>query len=173
MSDDVLPATAEAGSAADAPAAGAPATARRLALTASMARLGRLLVTIALLVLGGAIGVMAFQAREAPGTAPAAGDPATAGIAAPAVVLELADAMAANDTDRIRAAVPGDPYGLLTKEMGNWSFGEVTGVDALATYQDEGRTATELVVHGRTSSGSPLLINLIVHVEGGVIVNFR
>jgi hypothetical protein len=146
---------------------------RRLALVAGLGHLARFAITVALLAAGVALGVATFQSRQVVATPAVPGGPDTAGIPAPAIVQELANALAANDSDRIRAAVPGSPYGLLTNEMGDWSFSAVTGVVTLGTYQDESRTATELIIRGRTADGSAVLTNLIVHAEDGLIVNFR
>ncbi len=146
---------------------------RRLVEAAGLLRIGRIAATVLLLGAGVALGVSAFRASQPVAAPPVAGDPVTAGIDAPAVVDELASALAANDTDRIRAAVPGSPYELLTREIETWSFSDVTSVDTLSTLRDDTRTATELVVHGRNASGGPVLINLIVHVDDNLIVTFR
>jgi hypothetical protein len=146
---------------------------RRLAMMAGLGHLARFVLTVALLAGGVALGVAAFQSRQVVATPAVPGGPDTAGIPAPAIVQELANALASNDSDRIRAAVPGSPYGLLTNEMGDWSFSAVTSVVTLGTYQDESRTATELIIRGRTADGSAVLTNLIVHAEDGLFVNFR
>ena len=164
MSDEILPVP---------PVVSAEPRRRRIGLAVDIARVARFVVAIALLAGGAALGASSFQARQAREPIAVSGDPATAGIATPAVVQEFRDALASNDTDRVRAAVPGEPYEQLTREMGTWSFSHVTVVETLATYQDEGRTATELVIRGRNVEGNPVLINLIVHAESGVITMFR
>lgn len=146
---------------------------RRPALVAGLLRVLRLVVGVGLLVAGIAVGATLYQSTVVAPAAPPAGDPAVDGVEAPSVVHELAGALAANDSDRIRAAVPGEPYELLTNEMGNWSFDDVESVVVLGTFRDDTRTATALIVRGRNSDGSPILINLIVHTEDGVVVNIR
>ena len=50
----------------------------------------------------------------------------------------------------------------------------VTSVETLATMQDGPRSATEIIITGRTAStGVPLVFNLVVHVTDNQIVNFR
>lgn len=164
MSDETLPVP---------PVVSAGPHRRRIGLAVDITRLARIVIAIALLAGGAALGAASFQAQQARQPITVTGDPATAGFAAPAVVQEFRDALASNDTDQVRAAVPGDPFEQLTKEMGTWSFSHITAVETLATYQDEGRTATELVIRGRNAEGGSILINLIVHAENGVITMFR
>jgi hypothetical protein len=167
-----LAAAATTTAAATAPRRRLPAL-RRPALAAGLLRLARFAVTIVLLVGGIAFGAASYQASLPVPTVRPPGDPVTAGVEAPSAVRELAGAIAANDPDRIRAALPGEPYELLTNEMGNWSFDEVESVVLLGTVAEDELTATELIVRGRNTDGNPLLINLIVHTEGGVVVNIR
>ena len=120
---------------------------------------------------GVALGVAAYQrTRPAP---PLIGDLSTGGVVAPPVVKELTDALAKNDSDSLRSAVSGDPYRLLAGEMQSWNMQGVTSVETLATMQDGPRSATEIVITGRSADGAPVVFNLVVHVTDNQIVNFR
>ena len=114
---------------------------------------------------------LAFDRSQPP--APTVGDPSTGGVAAPAVVRELADALATNNSDSLRSAVSGDPYRLLAGEIQSWNMQGVTSVETLATMQDGPRSVTEIIITGRTAAGDPLVFNLVVHVTDNQIVNFR
>jgi hypothetical protein len=125
----------------------------------------------ALFALGLALGIAAFTASQP--LAPPVGDPATGGIATPAVVRELTAALASNDADSLRSTVTGDPYRLLAGELQSWNMQGVTAVETLATMQDGTRTATEIVITGKGTDGQPIVFNLVVHVDGNSITSFR
>ena len=144
---------------------------RRLRIKGWMFRLASFVVVFSLFILGIGIGMAAFdRSQTAP---PALGDPATGGVAAPAVVAELASALAANDADSLRSAVSSGPYRLLTGELQRWDMQGVTSVETLATMLDGTRSATEIIVTGRTTDGNVVVFNLVVHVDDSQIVNFR
>jgi len=144
---------------------------RRLAVPMAVARIASLVIGIALFVGGVALGVAWFQSnQEAPVEV---ADPATVGVATPAVVREFIVALESNDSDALRSAVAGDPYRLLAGEMQKWGFQEVTSVETLATTIDGSRSATEIVMRGRDTAAAPIIINLIVHTEGNAITDFR
>ncbi len=157
------------GGVATAPAAEGPR--RRTRIRSWGIRLATLLVTLALFAGGLALGAAAFQRSQPP--PPNVGDPSTGGVTAPAVVKELTDALATNNSDSLRSAVSGDPYRLLAGEMQSWNMQGVTSVQTLATMQDGPRSVTEIVITGRTAAGDPLVFNLVVHVTDNQIVNFR
>ena len=144
---------------------------RRLVALAGLGRLVRFIVMVALLVAGVALGSASFQRSQPP--APVAGDPVTAGVAPPAIVQEFVTALASNDPDAIRSAVPTDPYKLLAAELQRWDFATVTSVQTLSTFADGPRSSTAIVLIGHTSGGNPVSINLIVHADAGKIVSFR
>jgi hypothetical protein len=139
---------------------------------AGLGRFARLTVMIAVFAGGVAYGYTSFQSNQPVVTAPV-GDPVTAGVQPPLVVMEAIAAIASNDADRIRSAVPGDPYKLLTSELQRWDFQEVTSVETLSTFVDGTRSSTEIVIVGRATTGNPININLVVHAQGGQIVSFR
>ena len=144
---------------------------RRLVALAGLGRLVRFIVMVTLLVAGVALGSASFQRSQPP--APVAGDPVTAGVAPPAIVQEFVTALASNDPDAIRSAVPTDPYKLLAAELQRWDFATVTSVQTLSTFADGPRSSTAIVLIGHTSGGNPVSINLIVHADAGKIVSFR
>jgi hypothetical protein len=144
---------------------------RRARATGVIARLAMVLLTIGLFAAGAAIGVAAYERMQPP--APVVGDAQTGGVATPNVVKELTAALASNDADALRSAVSGDPYRLLAGELQSWNMQGVTSVETLATMQDGPRTATEIIINGRTESGTPIIFNLVVHVANNQIVTFR
>ena len=144
---------------------------RRARIRSWAVRLATLLIALALFAGGLALGALAFDRSQPP--PPNVGDPSTGGVAAPAVVRELADALATNNSDSLRSAVSGDPYRLLAGEMQSWNMQGVTSVETLATMQDGPRSVTEIIITGRTAAGDPLVFNLVVHVTDNQIVNFR
>jgi hypothetical protein len=158
-------------SATDAPAEG-PKPRRRLVMPTTLAWVLRMVIGTALFVGGIALGVAVFQGNQQP-PAQLDADPATVGIATPAVVREFVIALESNDADALRSAVAGDPYRLLAGEMQKWGFQEVTSVETLATTLNGARSATEIVMRGRDTAAAPIIINLIVHTEGTAITDFR
>jgi hypothetical protein len=165
----------EANAAIAAAQAGAPAEVtthpRRDAMARGLKRFLAFAFTVALLVGGVAIGYNRYLATQ-PVVQPV-GDPVTSGVQPTAAVQELVAALATNDADAIRSAVPEDPYKLLTNEMERWSFGEVAAVETLSTYVDGPRTSTAVILRGTSTDGSPVAINLVVQTLDGAIVSFR
>jgi hypothetical protein len=145
---------------------------RRLAMPTNVAWLLRMVIGTALFVGGVALGVAVFQGNQEP-AATLDADPATVGVATPAVVREFVIALESNDSDALRSAVAGDPYRLIAGEMQKWGFQEVTSVETLATTLNGSRSATEIVMRGRDTAAAPIIINLIVHTEGTAITDFR
>lgn len=148
-----------------------PVHTRRRRIRGWMFRLVTSLFALALFVGGVAIGATAYQRIQPP--PPVVGDPSTSSVQTPPVVKELADALASNDADSLRSAVSGDPYRLLTGELQSWQMQGVTSVETLATMQDGPRSATEIIITGRSMSGDPRVFNLVVHVNDNQIVDFR
>ena len=144
---------------------------RRIRIRSWAVRLATLGVTVVLFAGGVALGGLAFDRSQPP--APTVGDPSTGGVEAPAVVKELTDALATNNSDSLRSAVSGDPYRLLVGEIQSWNMQGVTSVETLATMRDGPRSVTEIIIKGRTAAGDPLVFNLVVHVTDNQIVNFR
>jgi hypothetical protein len=144
---------------------------RRRVPAKGLMRLMSLVIGLVLLAAGVGLGRYVFEATR-PEAAPV-GDPATGNVPTPAIVEELVTALASNDADSLRSAVPADPYRLLAGELQSWNVQGVTSVETLATMQDGDRTATEIVIIGRGTDGQPITFNLIVHVTSNQIVNFR
>lgn len=154
-----------------APEAAAPVRHRRAVLLVVLRRLVGLALSVAFLAGGVALGVQAYLGAQPP---PAVvGDPATQGVPTPGAVEELAQAIARDDADAVRAALAPQIFDIYAGELQRWSFGTVTEVETLATYQDGPRAATALVLHGRTSERNPVAVHLIVLTENGQIVSLR
>ena len=144
---------------------------RRVVVLAGLRRLVGSAFTVALLAGGVSLGYTAFLNSQP--VTPAVADPATTDVDAPPAVAELTAALVSNDADKVRAAVQGDPYRLLTGEMQRWDFQEVSSVETLSTVVDEGRTSTQLIIVGKATDGTPVTVNLIVQTQDGAIVSFR
>lgn len=153
------------------PQAAAPGLGRRARLALGAWRIARPLMSLGLLVVGIALGAALFGAVQPKDPVVVAGNPGT--VAPPAAVQEFISALAANNSDAVRAAVPPDPYRLLAGELTARSYQEITSVDTLGTVMDGTRSATEIIIHGTASGGQNIVVNLVVHADNGVIVNFR
>ncbi len=149
----------------------APPARRRRRLALGMWRIARPLLSLGLLVIGIALGVTTFGAVQPKDPTVLADSPSA--VQPPAAVLEFITALAANNPDALRAAVPADPYRLLAGELQMRGYQEISSVDTLGTILDGDRSATEIVIHGSAGGGQGLVINLVVHAQNGVIVNFR
>jgi hypothetical protein len=145
---------------------------RGLAVVAGVGRLLRFALVVALFALGVAFGNQAFLNSQSAATRSAA-DPATAGKQPAPVVREFIAAVGTNDADRIRSAVPAEPYKLFTSEIERWKFQQVTSVETLATYEDAPRAATAFVMLGLDTNGNPIAMDLIVETQDGNIVGFK
>ena len=149
----------------------APPASRRRRLALGMWRIVRPLLSLGLLVIGIALGVTTFGAVQPKDPTVLADSPSS--VQPPAVVREFVTALAANNPDALRAAVPADPYRLLAGELQMRGYQEITSVDTLGTILDGDRSATEIVIHGSAGGGQGIVVNLVVHAQNGVIVNFR
>lgn len=148
-----------------------PARTRRRRLRGWLSKLATSMFALALFAGGMALGVMTYQRTQPPPQV--VGDPSTGGVPTPPVVKELAAALASNDADSLRSAVPADPYRLLTGELQSWQIQGVTSVETLATMQDGPRSATEIIITGKAPNGDARVFNLVVHVNDNQIVDFR
>jgi hypothetical protein len=155
----------------DAPPAASTVVGRRRRLGLGMWRLGRVLMSVGLLIVGIVLGATIFNAVQPKDPAIVAGVPST--VPPPAAVQEFITALNADNSDAVRAAVPPDPYRLLAGELDARSYQEITSVDTLGTLIDGDKSATAIIIHGTATSGQELTINLVVHAENGVIVTFR
>jgi hypothetical protein len=162
---DVVPVLAIADPAAP------PKVSRRRRLAVGTWRVLRPILSLGLLVLGIVIGANVYAAAQPKDPAVIANAPSS--VQPPAAVREFISALAANNPDALRASVPADPYRLLAGELQTRGYQEVTSVDTLGTIMDGERSATEIVIHGSATGGQGLVVNLVVHADNGVIVNFR
>jgi hypothetical protein len=154
-----------------APGTSVPARRRRAVLAVVLRRLVGFAVAIALLMGGVALGYQAFLGAQPP--PPVVGDPATEGVPTPGAVAELVQAITRDDADAVRAALPQAVFDLYAGELQRWSVATVTAVETLATYEDGPRSATALVLHGRTAERNPVAVHLIVLTQDGQIVSLR
>jgi hypothetical protein len=148
-----------------------PKASRRRRIAVGTWRVLRPILSLGLLVLGIVIGANVYSAVQPKDPAVIANAPSS--VQPPAAVREFITALAANNPDALRASVPADPYRLLAGELETRGYQEVTSVDTLGTIMDGERSATEIVIHGSASGGQGLVVNLVVHADNGVIVNFR
>lgn len=156
---------------ADVPPVEAPTTSRRTRLALGFWRGARPLMSLGLLLIGIALGAALFGMVQPKDPAIVADSPVT--VPPPAAVQEFITALAANNPDAVRAAVPPDPYRLLAGELTARSYQEITSVDTLGTILDGDESATEIIIHGSGSGGQNVVINLVVHATNGVIMSFR
>jgi len=145
---------------------------RGLALVAGIGRLLRFALVVALFVLGVILGNQAFLNSQSAATRSVA-DPSAAGKQPAPVVREFIAAVGTNDADRIRSAVPAEPYKLFTSEIERWKFQQMTSVETLSTYEDGPRAATAFVMLGLDTNGNPIAMDLIVETQDGNIVGFK
>lgn len=163
---------AAAAPAADATPLMSRARRRGLAVVAGLTRVLRFAFVVALFAVGVALGYQSFLNQQQVTAAPGP-DPATAGNQPAPVIRELIAAVGTNDADRIRAAMPSEPYKLFTSEMQRWEFKEVTSVETLATFEDGPRTATSFVMVGRDLAGNPIAMTIVAETKDGNIVGFK
>ena len=166
------PAAAAAVGPADAPAVVGVPRRRSLAIVAGLTRVLRFALVLAGFGFGVLLGYQYFLTSQPAPTGQVV-DPATAGNLPAPVVREFIAAVARNDADAIRSAVPATPYKALTAEMSRWEINKVTSVETLATFEDGQRTATAFVMIGRDGSQNPVAINLVVETQAGNIVGFK
>jgi hypothetical protein len=104
---------------------------------------------------------------------PIVANPGVGGAAAPAIVVELVNAMTANDTDRIRTVMTQQVFNTYAGELQRFSIATIESVETLGTYAEGFRTATMLVLHGRRVNDNPFILPLVVITENGQIVRLR
>jgi len=132
---------------------------------------------LSLFGLGMAIGWRTFVGMiPAPSTAPPA---VTAAQAAgtttdvPPQVQSLIAALQSDDQSKVQTVVPSEPYRYLAGEFANWGFKSIRGAEPLWTFAKGNDSVTEILIGGTTSDGSPITINLVVHLHNGAITEFR
>jgi hypothetical protein len=154
---------------------------RRLALLAGLARLARLTVMVAIFVAGVTLGYARFQAMQP--AAAAAGPVTAAGETTPISVHALIQALSRNDLDAARSSVSPlrndqgevvtDPYRWLAGELQAMRLQAVSKVQLVGTFVDGDRTATAIVISGRSTQGADVSRQLIVQTVDGNIVSFK
>ena len=95
----------------------------------------------------------------------------------------MVQALSRNDLDAVRSSVSpirneqgevvADPYRLLAGELQSMRMQEVSQVELVGTFVDGDRTATAIVISGRSTQGADVSRQLIVQTMSGNIVIFR
>ena len=150
----------------------APKHPRFRLVRAALGTVVRGVLVLALFVGGWALGQAAF-ARNATGETALFADPGTDGTTPPAVVQEFITALADGDADSLRSSLEAEPHSRLTSEFRRFDIQAITEVDTLGTHVDGSRSATEVVMQGTTTDGTPISINLIILADGNAIEGFR
>lgn len=130
------------------------------------------LLVLALFVGGWALGQAAFARNDTSATTTFA-DPVIDGTTPPAIVQEFIAALAAWDVDSLRSSLQAEPHSRLTSEFRRFDIQSISAVDTLGTHVDGSRSATEVVMQGTTTEGTPISINLIILADGNAIEGFR
>jgi hypothetical protein len=107
----------------------------------------------------------------------------TAGETTPISVHALIQALSRNDLDAARTSVSPlrndqgevitDPYRWLAGELQAMRLQAVSRVQLVGTFVDGQRTATAIVISGRSTQGADVSRQLIVQTLNGNIVSFR
>ena len=135
----------------------------------------RPMLMVALFVVGIAAGVTTFRMAAdrtiavAPTIAP---EPSTMA-ETPVGVVSLVAALNADNQTQIRAIVPPGPYRVLAGELAARDIKSITAAQALRTYVSGPYSATEVLVLGHQTDGSDTLLNLVIHMKDGEIVELR
>jgi hypothetical protein len=153
---------------------------RRLAVVAGLGRLARTLVMVAIFVGGVYLGYSRFLAVQ---PAPTTAGPVTVGDETPTAVRAMVQALSRNDLDAVRSSVSpirndqgevvSDPYRWLAGELQSMRMQQVSQVELVGTFVDGDRTATAIVISGRSTQGADVARQLIVQTVNGNIVIFR
>jgi hypothetical protein len=155
-----------------APSIAVPAANRsRLSGVVILRRLLNTAVTVALLVAGIYAGWQYYTSNQP--TAAPPGDPAVVGVPTPPIVSELANAIGADDANAIRVTLNAEMFSRYTADMERFGIQSIDGVTTLGTFSDGPRTATALVILGRSVDRNPFTINLVVIAQDGQIVRLR
>ena len=89
------------------------------------------------------------------------------------IITLIIAALAAGDADSLRSSLQAEPHSRLTSEFRRFDIQAITAVDTLGTHVDGTRSATEVVMQGTTTEGTPISINLIILADGNAIEGFR
>jgi hypothetical protein len=81
--------------------------------------------------------------------------------------------MNADDQSQLQLVVPSDPYRLLAGALAQEGVKSIRAAKALWTYTSGQDSATEILVSVTTQDGQNFTFNLVVHVHGGMITEFR
>ena len=128
----------------------------------------------ALFVLGVSVGWVSYVGtRPPPAAAPVAVlEPGTT-TDVPPQVQSLIAAMNADDQSQVQLVVPSDAYRILAGALAEQSVKSIRGAKALWTYSNGQDSATEILLSVTTQDDQNFTFNLVVHLHGGVIAEFR
>jgi hypothetical protein len=91
----------------------------------------------------------------------------------PPQVQSLIAALTADNQTQLQVVVPAEPYRLIAGELARRDVAKIAGARAFSTYENGPDSATEILVGGTNSTGDPVVFNLVVHLQNGVITEFR
>jgi hypothetical protein len=91
----------------------------------------------------------------------------------PIQVQSLIAAIDKDDQQQIQVVVPADAYRVWVGEIARWNLASLSGAQPYRTFVNGTNSATELLIFGTTTDGSPIAFNLVVHIHDGVISDFR
>jgi hypothetical protein len=167
------PTTAQAIATVDAAneAGSAETRSRRRSAAEGLRRLGVVLVGLALLVAGVALGSYIFQTSRPPATGSSFSPGAEH--SPPPVAREFIAALAANDLDAVRSSLDPDPHLDLTDELDRFGIQRIAKIETLGTSIDDTRSATEILMQYESDTGAASAINLVILTDGGKIEGFR
>jgi hypothetical protein len=179
-SEGVAPAetvtTAEAVAATEAAAADTPAVTgprRRERVATFMRRIAVVVVGVALLVGGIALGATIFQSTRAASTVPPLGQVGTTTDQPALVAQEFIGALRASDFDGMRSAMQPEAALHFNDEIERRGVITIDKVEVLGTHVAGQQSATEILMQYKNDQELPLSINLVILVDGGKIEGFR
>jgi hypothetical protein len=135
----------------------------------------RPILVLALFVLGMSVGWTSYLAtRPVPqsAAAPAAVDAGTT-TDVPPQILSLITALNADDQNQVQTVVPAEPYRLLAGELAAEGVKTIRGASALQTFTVGRDSVTQILIRATSADGSNFAFNLVVHLQDGVITEFR
>jgi hypothetical protein len=136
----------------------------------------RPILVLALFALGTSIGWTSYLATR---PVPQAAAPAAAAVDAgtttdvPPQILSLITALNADDQNQVQTVVPAEPYRLLAGELAAEGVKTIRGASALQTFAVGRDSVTQILIRATSSDGSNFAFNLVVHLQDGVITEFR
>lgn len=145
---------------------------RRTAAGRALRQLMVVVIGVALLLAGIAIGNSVFLSTR-PAQTGGPGDPALGLADPPAATQEFISALSVNDADALRSSLDREPHIDLMREMERRGIQKVDQVQVLGTSVDGPRSATEILMQFEREDGISSAINLVILTDDGKIEGFR